>query len=176
MYEVGDVIFYGNTGVCQIQDITVPNIAGVDKSQLYYVLRPFFQSETIYSPVNTKVFMRPVISVQEAHRLIDMIPTIQAQVVCDSKARQCAEHYQSMIHTHDCEDLIELTMSIYAKKQQMEQQRKKFGAVAEWFMKRAEELLFGELSIVLGISKDDIPEYIAARVRLIQDQQKEKSL
>lgn len=31
-------------------------------------------------------------------------------------------------------------------------------------MKRAEELLFGELSVSLGIPKEEVPRYIEARV------------
>ena len=55
-------------------------------------------------------------------------------------------------------------MSLRAKKQGLEQQKRKFGAVDERFMKRAEELLFGELAAALDIPKDRVPEYIADRV------------
>jgi CarD family transcriptional regulator len=60
--------------------------------------------------------------------------------------------------------LLELTISIYTKKQHLEQHNQKFGAVDKRLMKQAEELLFGELATALNISKDAVQNYIASRV------------
>jgi len=165
MYMIGDLIIHGNTGVCRITDITTRDFSGADKDRLYYILKPLYQDGTIFTPVdNTKVFMRPIISEDEAEQLIDMIPSIHAKAYHSPVMRQIAEHYEASIRTHDCADLIELTMSIHAKKQIVEQQKRKLGSMDERFMKRAEELLFGELAAALGIPKDKVPNYIAARV------------
>lgn len=59
-------------------------------------------------------------------------------------------------------------MSIYNKKQFLEQQKKKFGKVDERFMKIAEEMLYGELSVALDIPKEKVQEYIALRVKDIK--------
>ncbi|HBN86196.1 MAG TPA: CarD family transcriptional regulator, partial [Clostridiales bacterium] len=76
MYQVGDLIIYGNTGVCKVMEITTRALDGKHKEQLFYVLEPLYQNCTISAPVNsTKVFMRPVISKKEAERLIDNIPS-----------------------------------------------------------------------------------------------------
>jgi len=165
MYQVGDLILYGSTGVCKVADITTQELAGKDKKQLFYVLEPLYQNCTIFTPVNTtKIFMRPIISKGEAERLIDMIPAIRAEAYHNRALNQLAEHYKASLSTHDCSDLIELSMSIYAKKQFAEQQKRKFGAVDEKFMKRAEELLFGELAAALDIPKEKVPEYITEKV------------
>jgi CarD family transcriptional regulator len=165
MYQVGDLILYGSTGVCKVADITTQELAGKDKKQLFYVLEPLYQNCTIFTPVNTtKIFMRPIISEDEAERLIDMIPTIRTEAYHNRDLNQLAEHYKVSLSKHDCSDLIELSMSIYAKKQFAEQQKRKFGVVDEKFMKRAEDLLFGELAAALNIPKDQVPEYIAERV------------
>jgi CarD family transcriptional regulator len=58
-------------------------------------------------------------------------------------------------------------MSIYTKKQIVEQQNRKFGQIDKKFMEQAEELLFSEFSIALGIPKDKVQEYIASRVEAI---------
>ena len=93
-----------------------------------------------------------------------MIPAIRVEAYHNRDLNQLAEHYKASLSTHDCSDLIELSMSIYAKKQFAEQQKRKFGVVDEKFMKRAEDLLFGELAAALNIPKDQVPEYIAERV------------
>lgn len=165
MYKVGDLIIYGNTGVCRIADITSRNFEGIEQEQLFYVLKPLYQNFTIATPINnTKVFMRPIITRDEAVRLIDKIPTISAEAYHNQAISQLVEHYKESLRTHDCSDLLELCMSIYAKKQDVEQQNRKFGAVDEKFMKRAEELLYGELAAALDIDKEQVPAYIAARL------------
>ena len=165
MYDIGDLIVYGSTGVCRVRDITTHDSGGADDSKKYYLLEPLYQKCTIYSPVeNPKVFMRPIISAEEANRLIDTIPTVNAEAYHNSVLRQLVEHYDEIISRHDCGDLIELTMSIYAKREYMRQQNRKFGQIDERFMRKAEELLYGELSAALGIKKDEVPEYIKRRL------------
>ena len=71
MYQVGDLILYGSTGVCKVADITTQELSGKDEKQLFYVLEPLYQNCTIFTPVNTtKIFMRPIISKDEAERLL----------------------------------------------------------------------------------------------------------
>jgi CarD family transcriptional regulator len=167
MYKINDLIVYGKTGVCKITDITIPKHISFDKDQLYYVLQPLYEDCVIYTPVNTKVFMRPIISAEEADHLIDMIPTIQAEAYYNDRLQELTHHYEAAIKAHNCADLIELAMSIYAKKQIVEQQNRKFGQIDKKFMEQAEELLFGEFSLALGIPKDKVQEYIASRVEAI---------
>ena len=56
-------------------------------------------------------------------------------------------------------------MSLYAKKKKTEAQKRKFGAIDERYMKRAEDLLFGELSAALEIPKGDVRQYIHDRLQ-----------
>ncbi len=165
MYKVGDLVFYENTGVCRVTNVAVSNFSGVDTNQLYYFLKPLYQESVIYTPVsNEKVFIRPIISADQAEQLIDTIPSIQPEVYHSRLQSQLVAHYESSLKTHDLGELIKLTMSIYAKKHSAEQQYRKFGAIDEKYMKCAEELLFGEMSAALDIPKNEVQEYIAARV------------
>lgn len=165
MYHTGDLVIYGNTGVCRISDIKALDYMKTGNEQPYYILTPLFQNCTISAPVNNpKVFMRPIISKEEAQQLIDEIPSIHAEAYHSHVLRQLTDHYEALLDTHDCRSLIELTMSIYTKKQFLLKQKKKFGAIDERFMKRAEDLLFGELSAALDIPRDRISEYIQNRL------------
>ena len=164
MYKINDQIIYGNSGVCKIMDITAPKNIGTDNDQLYYVLQPLDQRCVIYAPVNTKVFMRPVISVEEAERLIDTIPAIQAEAYYSNRINELTRHYQTVLQANNCADLIELVMSIKTKKKTAELQNRKLGQIDERFMKQTEELLYGEFSLALGIPKNNVSKYIASRV------------
>ena len=164
MYEVGSLIVYGNTGVCRVESIgNRKNIDGDE--QLQYALRPMYQSYDIYTPVeNPKVFMRPIISKSEAMELIDSIPTIDVKAYGGGAVRDLVEHYETRIKSHSCRDLMELMMSIYRKRDEVHSRKKKLGSVDLRFMKRAEDLLFGELAAALDIPRDQVTDFISKRL------------
>ncbi|WP_040951777.1 CarD family transcriptional regulator [Gorillibacterium massiliense] len=168
MFQLGDLIFYGDTGVCRITDIKPLDISNSGQDELYYILKPLFQDYEISTPVeNNKIFMRPILSKEAAERLIDRIPSIHAEVYNSRETRELTAHYEASIMTHNCEDLIQLAMSIHAKKRELEDQNKKIRTLEEGYMKRAEDLLFGELSASLRIPKEKVPDYIDSRVGAI---------
>ena len=72
MYEVGDLIVYGRTGICEVTEITTLKMDGVPKDKLYYILRPVREKRgKVFTPVdNEKIVMRRVISKEEAEELI----------------------------------------------------------------------------------------------------------
>ena len=165
MFQPGDLVVYGMTGVCRVEEITQPNLSAADRNKTYYLLKPLHQTGVIYAPVeNAKVPMRPVISAEEAEILIDQIPTIKTEVYRGPTLQALAQHYQSAVRTGNCRELLTLTMSIYAKRRQAEAQNRRLGMVDERYMKQAEQLLHGELSVALGIPPEEVQPYIARRV------------
>lgn len=165
MYQVGDLIVYGSTGVCSVSEIKKIDAPWADKDQLYYALEPSRGDYIVYVPVDSsRVFTRLAISKDEANRLIDTIPSIEPKIYHSVRPHDMAAYYKSYIESHDCADLIELTMSLYAKKHQTGETKIKFGSIDQKFMLRAEELLFGELAAALGIRRDEVQDYIVSRV------------
>ena len=170
MYKIGDLIVYeGSSNVCRVSDIT--KLDQGDQDRLYYVLRPLHEDCVIYNPVdNTTALMRPVISHAEAERLIDMIPEMEAggagaqEASNFQEAKQIAQHYESVIKARDCAGLMKLTMSIYEKKQVRAKNDRGIGSVEASAMRRAEEMLFGELSVALDIPRDHVRNYIETRL------------
>lgn len=137
----------------------------------YRILRPVYMSETIYMPLfSTKIFTRPVISHEEAERLIEQIPTLSAQPVYESKVQLLSRKYETALKTGQCSEILCLAMSIYNKKTAAEEKGRKLGLVDERFMKKAEELLFGELAVALGIAKEEVPKYIKLRIEQLKEE------
>ena len=158
MFQPGDLVVYGRTGVCRVERIER------ERGQDFYALTPLYHSCNILTPVNGKIFMRPVISKEEALRLIDQMPSMEVEPWQSGALREMNERYQAIVATHECEDLIELVMSIYAKKKNAEQEKRKFGAADERFMKEGKALLHGELAVALDIPVDRVPGYISDRL------------
>ena len=71
MFQQGDLIVYGNTGVCRVEGFGTPD--PMDRSgRQYYQLKPLYQDGVIYTPVEGgKVPMRPVMSAEAARALAE---------------------------------------------------------------------------------------------------------
>ena len=90
MYEVGQLVQYGSTGVCRITEIKTQAFPDAGE-RLYYVLQPLYKSCVISIPVESdKVFLRPIISREEAEELIGLIPTLECPVVSGRPGRELA--------------------------------------------------------------------------------------
>lgn len=164
MFHIGQYIIYGAMGACRVQDIAVPSFCQRGEERQYYTLEPLNQTGEILVPVDANVFMRPIITREEAERLIDMIPNIRAEALHGRGLQELKTYYATALHSHDCADLIELVMSIYAKKQYRLQQNLKIGQIDEACMKRAESLLYDEFALALDIPREEVPAYIRSRI------------
>ena len=55
MFEQGEYIVYGSTGVCKVEKVTTMDMDGVPGDKLYYILRPYHKEDReIFSPVDNK--------------------------------------------------------------------------------------------------------------------------
>lgn len=164
LYQVNDYVVYGNEGVCKVEAMEKLDITGVDAEKLYYALQPLYRNGRVYTPVDTKIFMRPVISKEIADELIDQIPHIQAETGGPTNASLLKEKYTTVLQSNDCEDLIQLIISVYEKGRIAETKNKKMGQTDKFFMRKAEELLYGEFAVALDIPRNQVHAYIEQRI------------
>ena len=165
MFQVGELILYGSSGICRIEAIGQrENTALMNSNKEYYTLSPLYGDGVIYAPVDTTVFMRPIINKEQAMELIHRIPDIQAEPYISRDQRALGEHYRHFFESHQCEDLIQLIKDIYVKGQNLAQQGKKVGSTDQQYFRRATDLLHGELAAALGISIDGVEELIRKEI------------
>ena len=78
MFQENDLVVYGNSGVCRVKAVgPLADISAATKDRIYYTLELLYDKGTIYIPADTKVFMRHVITKDEANDLISRIPDIR---------------------------------------------------------------------------------------------------
>ena len=70
MYQVGALIVYGAEGVCRVESVGPLEMRGAQKGTSYYTLAPLFRAGKIFTPVDTTVYTRPVMTREEAEALI----------------------------------------------------------------------------------------------------------
>lgn len=163
MFKLGDKLFYGKIGVCEVIDICEKEIVRNKKSS-YYALKPVYLTNSIiYAPVNAaNPPMRDLITQSECEALIKRIPEIVNKVNEDSFSE---EYFKKNFDYQNPEDLILLTSFIYDKKKLAISSKKRLGFADEKFMKQGEALLFGEISQVLSIPLEEVESYIIEKLK-----------
>lgn len=168
MFEKGGYIVYGTTGVCQVEEITGLKMKGASDEKLYYVLRPCFQKgNTIFTPVNNeKISMRSVMSRQEAEMLVEQIPEIEEIAESDDKERE--RHYKEAIKSGNPGEWVRILKTSYLRSRKREAEGKRATTVDERYFHTAEDHLYAELAVALGIEKDDVRQYIAQKIKALE--------
>ena len=163
MFQKGDYILYRSTGVCRVEEIGTPE--NVSTNTLYYFLAPIHGSGMIYIPVNSPVFMRPVISRDEALSLIASIPEIQENPNYSHDQKVLTQHYKELLERHDCSALLQLLKNIRKKTSVLHAHGKNAGKTDLQYKKQAEELLHEEFSIALDIPMEQVPSFIQEQLQ-----------
>lgn len=160
MFQEGDLVVYGSSGVCRVVQIGVLESRAADPNRQYYTLQPLFESERIYTPVDSGVFMRPAMTKEEAQNLIRQIPEIDGDVCTERNPANLRIHYEASLQSHECRELIRMIKGIRRKTRETEKKGRKMGQVDQRYRKKAEGLLHGELAIALGIPREEVEDYI----------------
>ncbi|MCH5260806.1 MAG: CarD family transcriptional regulator [Lachnospiraceae bacterium] len=165
MFEKDQLIMCGGHGVCRVVNITGNPIDKLDKVRKYYVLEPVFEKgSTVYTPVdNDKVIMRRIMSKKEAEDLVGRITTIETVWIQEEKSRE--QMYKEAIRTYDCQSLVQIIKTLYLRKQNRLKEGKKVLSSDEQYLRKAEELLYSEMSLALSIPKEEVEAYIAEAVQ-----------
>ena len=134
------------------------------KGVLYYQLEPVYsKGSRIFVPVGSdKLVMRKLVSAEEVEALMNEIPSIETMWIANEKKRE--EQYREAARKYDCREWIRIIKTIYQRKRSRIEQGKKITYIDEKYMKIAEDNLYGEISIPLGISPDRVEEYIKKRM------------
>jgi len=161
VYKPGDLIVYGSEGVCRVDQVGPLDSPQADRARTYYTLLPLYHDGKVYTPVDTAVSIRPVISRAEAESMISGLASLKAEIFETRNLRELEEHYKKQLNSHCCADLFALIRSIRMKRVKLNEAGKKLGVIDERYMKRAEDMLHGELAVALSIPRDDVAGYIA---------------
>lgn len=158
MFQIGDYIVYGSNGICKVEDITHPDIAGIDSDKLYYVLIPEKTRDSrLFCPIdNTRVVLRSVITPDEAKTLMDEVPKIAPLEVVSERQRD--DSYKKAMKSCDLRQWVQVIKALLIRKEEREASGKKVTVTDERYMKLAEEGLFSELSLVMGEDREGIRE------------------
>lgn len=162
MYKKGDIIVYGKSGVCIVDDICEVEF-GIEG--LCYKLRPYDdQQNAIYVSVdNDKIMMRNVISAEKAREIIDQMGECPSIFPKNDKER--AELVKETLNSDDMSKWMQLLKGLYIEREKRMRMRKSLKYKDEKVFNFLENFIMGELSVALDIPKYKIYDMIAEKIK-----------
>ena len=127
---------------------------------MYYTLVPVYDAKSkLFIPTDSdNVGLRPVMSKENAMRLVESLPAMEPITVQNEKERE--KVFKEMIRTGNCEDISRIIKTLYLRKKARLAAGKKAVSLDEKYLFMAREQLYGELAVSLGIEKTGVEEYI----------------
>lgn len=149
MYQIGELVQYGTSGVCRVEEI-VQGVPGLQADTKCYLLIPVGRKEEkIYTPVdNDKVKMRRILSREEVNELMKNASQIEKLVISNEK--QCESIYREELYSVDCYRWLGLLKTLYARRAARTALGKKVTTTDERYLKSVEERLKEELTLIIG--------------------------
>lgn len=152
LFHLGQLLVYGNIGVCKVEDICTQHFFEDRAGKEYYTLHPFFarSGDKIYVPTSTTTAsLRPVLNQKEAASLLDSLKTTDAAVFCSRSQASLMLHYQDLMQANTMPDRLRLFKELCQKEQLQRQKGRKLNPTDMHFYKLTEQLLSEEFAIAL---------------------------
>lgn len=89
MFLVNDYVVYGSEGVCRVESIGHPDVSGLDRHKEYYTLMSVHRNGKIYTPTDSSILMRNVITEESAKELLKKIKEISSELEVPEGAEAC---------------------------------------------------------------------------------------
>ena len=135
MFAPGDYVIYSVEGVCRVEEAGQLNVPGLERGRSYYRLTPYYRGGVIYTPVDGKAAIRPVMTKPALQALLPELPGMPELEDVPQDPRQLAGFYREILASHDCRRLLQLC-------------------------KTAEEMLHQEFAFVLGMQPAEVKTYL----------------
>ncbi len=162
MFEKGELVRYGGSGVCRIEEKTTLEMAG--STQEYFVLSPLFKSGVLYVPcANEELVGRilPLLTPEEIEKVILQVSERQTDWIRDFRRR--SESAKKALQSGDRADALYLIKSFWARRIEQNGEGKRIHTTDDYFLRDAQSLIFSEFSYVLGKSVEEVEKEIRER-------------
>ena len=164
MVSPGDIVVYRHH-VCKVAAVREAYFEGRD----YFELHALFENS-----LKLFVAVRPAMSRKEALALIDSIAdaqTIDEDALKPGAStptlleRRLKEEYDKRLKTFSPQDLVPIMKSVHERTVRRSGAGRQITATDKKYFDLAENLLCDELSVSLGIERDDVRDFLVDRVK-----------
>ena len=155
-------IIYGAAGVCRVAGSEKVRVSGRELNCL--VLIPVTSpGDTVYLDTSNPRLtgkLRPLVSRDEIFSLIRKLRGVTLPWISDTRERKL--NYIRILSSGDRLSQLAMIKSLYDKRSELTVRKKKLWAMDENALNDAQELIFTEFSVVLGIVPEEVPDFIVS--------------
>lgn len=161
MFQVGEQVVYGVHGVCAVKAMEERRVD--HKKVRYLVLEPLEQEgATFLVPADNPAAMAKVhtlLTRAQVEQILHGEAVKEDNWIPDENQRK--QLYRELIVSGDRTALMCMVATLHRHKKAQLAAGRKFHLCDENFLRDAQKLLTGELSLVLGISPAEVADYVA---------------
>ena len=165
MYEIGQRVMYGLHGVCRVID---KEERTVDRNRIVYlVLEPEGQDNSRYLvPTQNAMAMskvKPILNREELDILLRSAEVNSDSWIRDENIRK--QNYRELIVSGNRVKLMQMVRSLYRHKTDQTAAGRKVHLCDDNFLRDAEKLLAGEISVVMDMDLDQAKQYLRHKLK-----------
>ncbi len=163
MFSIGDIILYGNEGICEIADIVDKSFGDIKGD--YYVLRPISNYKlTLYVSVangNLESKVRDIFTKEQIANVIQEV--VQSDIEWIESESQRKAKFKEMIFSGDRYACLSVIKALYKHREMKKAVNKKLHTADEYILKDAEKILYDEFAYVLNLPVDQVEQLIMSK-------------
>lgn len=171
MYKTGDVVVFRRK-VCRVIGKEKSDFTG----EQCYVLAPYDAKEDhmvrMLVPVSNKAGnLRDVATKQEIDDLCSRAEDLELLM---SKPANMKSQYSAIMKGNSLDELVSVIKTTFLRNRERAVNHKKLANIDEEYLAKAEDLLYSEMSVALGIPYEECGEYFRRKVAESQNARKGK--
>lgn len=157
MLKVGEYVIYQEQ-VCQIKEQKINEFTHLES----FILVPITDSSLKVNVPIDNPNIKTLMTKKEIENLLAKIPSIPLIEIED---KQLESEYKKLFHSGNKEDLVKIIKTTYRRNQARINNNKKRSEKDTHYFTLAENLLYSEIAVVLGISLEEAKEYVLKNVQ-----------
>ncbi len=158
MFKINEYVVY-KRDVCKVTGIKHRDFNNKD----YYILSPIEDdSLTIEVPTeNINEHIRTLISSKEVEEIIQKIPSIS---ILEDQGRMIENEYKKLLNSGEHLDLIKIIKTALFRNNERKEAGKRLTEKDSEYFKLAENMLYNEFALVLGMNYEETKKYVTEKV------------
>ena len=158
MFQVGDAVSYGTSGVCAITDCKKVRLAG--KLCDCYILEPVYDhSMRICVPCGSEVLVQRMHALPSREELMNLLREPAPQHEPDPGLRR--EQYRRTLQSGDRRALLGMVRDLYTERRRRHAAGRQLSGYEDSALREAQNILHSEFAYTLGIAPGEVPAFIA---------------
>ena len=167
MFNTGDTVSYGTSGVCTIAEKKRLTLGG--QPHECFILRPVFDaSMKICVPCDSTPLLQKMRAMPTRDELLSLLREPAPTHDPDPEVRR--ETYREALKSGSLHELIAMVRDIYTERTLRRAKGKQLSAYEDSALRNAQNALHSEFAYVMGIRPDEVPAFIEKELNKAEQQ------